>query len=74
MPELPWPMLMRRISRGPSEQLEETFLHQLVSSPPESVNADLQNTVWSHTLPKKERVTISLDTRAGRLDIFPAPG
>ena len=68
MPESPWLMFMGRISHGSLEQLEEAFLHQLVSSPPESTDADPQNTVWSHTL--TEGVTISLELRAGRRDRF----
>ncbi len=63
-------MLMGRISHGSFEQLEEAFLHQPVSSPPESVDADLQNTVWSNTF--AEGVTICLETRAEKRGVFPA--
>ena len=72
MPESPWPMLMGRISHGSLEQLEEAFLRQPVSSPPESVDAELQNTVPSHTF--AEEVTISLETRAEKRGVLLASG
>ena len=55
IPESPWHMLMGRISHGSSEQLQEAFLHQLVSNLPGSSNGDPQDTVWSHTFVEKKR-------------------
>ncbi len=74
MPDSPWPMLMGRNAHGSSEPLEEAFLHQLVSSPPESADADPQTTVWNTLLLKKEGVAVSLKTRAGMRDVFPVSG
>ena len=60
VPASPWHTLMGRISHDSSEQLEEAFLHQLVSSLPESADADLQDTVWGHTFAeKKKRISAS---------------
>ena len=70
---------MGRISHGSSEQLEEAFLHQPVSSLPESADADPQNTVWSHTFAGRSNGLFSggSETEAGRrgaFPVFPAKG
>ncbi len=74
MPESPWPMLLGRISHGSSEQLEEAFLHQLVSSPPESVDADLQNTVWNHTFTEEGRSHHKSGDESRQARRLPRPG
>ncbi len=70
---------MGRIWHGSSEQLEEAFLREPVSSLPESADADPQNTVWSHTFAGRSNELSSggSETEAGRrgaFHVFPAKG